>query len=65
MRKPRPFSLKPIFVDERQEELHALRHSFANAQQRQRKGGGAALSIPMLLSLLLIIAATALVIIYS
>ena len=64
MQKPRPFSHRLIYVDERKEQIASLRGTFAAAQHHQ-KGRGQRFSIPMLLSLLVIMAAVALLVIFS
>ncbi|MBR1416126.1 MAG: hypothetical protein IJ570_09745 [Prevotella sp.] len=65
MQRPRPFSHKLIYADERQERLGALRASFAAASQRRKCRGGVRLSTPMLLSAIVILLAILLLIAYS
>ena len=65
MQKPRPFSHKLIYVDERQERLGVLRASFAAASQRRKGRGAVRLSTPMLLSAIVLLLAVLLLIAYS
>lgn len=81
MKKPRPFSHKLIYVDERQERLSEIErrarqeahpaysssrlHGVFAATQNRRQGRGLAWSIPMLFSLLLILLAIVFVVLFS
>lgn len=65
MQKPRPFSHKLIYTDERQQRLGVLRASFAAASQRRKGRGGVRLSIPMLLSAIVLLLAVLLLLAYS
>ena len=80
MKKPRPFSLKPIYIDEHRERLAQAEHrvaggtgaqagtpqlSFSVAKTRQKGGGAFTVSTPMLLSVVLILLASLLLIIFS
>lgn len=81
MKKPRPFSHKLIYVDERQERLSEIErrarqeaqptysssrlHGIFAAAQKRQQGRGLAWSIPMLFSLLLILLAIVFVVLFS
>ena len=80
MKKPRPFSLKPIYIDEHRERLAQAEHrasggvgaqagtpqlSFSAAKTRQKGGGAFPVSTPMLLSVVLILLASLLLILFS
>ena len=78
MKKPRPFSLKPIYIDEHRERLTQVERRVAGAASAQDgmtrlsfsaskpKGRGMpAVSIPMLLSVIIILLASLLLIIFS
>ena len=65
MRKPRPFSLNPIYAVPDRPVGASVRRAFA-AGRRQRQGGGRPqLSVPLLLSLLLILVAVLLLIAFA
>ena len=78
MKKPRPFSLKPIYIDEHRERLAQVERRVAGAASAQDgmprlsfsasklKGRGMpTVSIPMLLSVIIILLASLLLIIFS
>ena len=78
MKKPRPFSLKPIYIDEHRERLAQAEHRVAGTDSAQegmarlsfsaskkKCRGISTVSIPMLLSVIIILLASLLLIIFS
>ncbi|MBO4810520.1 MAG: hypothetical protein J5552_03020 [Prevotella sp.] len=78
MKKPRPFSLKPIYIDEHRERLDQVERRVAGtastqegmarlsfSASREKGGGMPTVSIPMLLSVIIILLASLLLIIFT